>query len=237
MMHKILSDKKVIFFDVGYTIDYPASGDWVFTNKFNELAGERLRHCSPDLILQAKTAGLHYLENNHFIRDEKEEVDRFCHYYDIISELLQLEMTEEDIMAAAMDRTFNMDNYIIYPDAKEAIQTLSKSYRLGIISDTWPSIGHQLQTLDVLQFFSFATYSFSLGVFKPDPKMYLDALQKCGCSAEETVFIDDSPVNLAGAEAFGITPILIAANPASDVETHYLKIHSLSELICQNGNL
>lgn len=61
--------------------------------------------------------------------------------------------------------------------------------------------------------------------------MYLDALKKCGCSAEETVFIDDSLVNLAGAESFGITPILIAANPASDVETHYLKIHSLAELI------
>ena len=237
MMHRILSDKKVIFFDVGYTIDFPASGDWVFTNKFIELAGERLKQCSPDLILQAKTAGMRYLEYNHFIRDEKEEVDRFCRYYGIISDMLRLEMTKEDIAAAAMDRTFNMDNYIIYPDARKVIQTLSESYRLGIISDTWPSIGRQLKTLDVLQFFSFATYSFSLGVFKPDPKMYLDALQKCGCSAEETVFIDDSPANLAGAEVFGITPILIAANSASDVETHYLKIHSLSELTCRSGIL
>ena len=33
-MLEILKDKKVIFFDVGYTIDYPASGDWIFTNKF-----------------------------------------------------------------------------------------------------------------------------------------------------------------------------------------------------------
>ena len=230
-MHSILSNKKVIFFDVGYTIDYPASGDWVFTNKFYELAGERLKRCAPELVLQAKTAGMRYLENNHFIRDEKEETDRFCRYYRIISEQLQLELTEEDILNAAMDRTFNMDNYVIYPDAKEVLEALSKSFRLGIISDTWPSIGHQLETLDVLQYFSFATYSFSLGVFKPDPKMYLDALRKCGCDAEDTVFIDDSPVNLAGAEAFGISPVLIAANPASDVETRYVKIHSLSELI------
>ncbi len=33
-MRELLSDKSVIFFDVGYTIDYPASGDWVFTNRF-----------------------------------------------------------------------------------------------------------------------------------------------------------------------------------------------------------
>ena len=230
-MHKILSDKKVIFFDVGYTIDYPASGDWIFTNKFNELAGERLKRCSPEQILKAKTEGMHYLESHHFIKDEEEETERFCHYYGIISGLLQLEMTEEDIRTVALDRTFNMANYVIYPDAPEVLRTLSKTYRLGIISDTWPSIEHQLRVLDVLQYFSFATYSFSLGVFKPDPKMYLDALEKCGCDAGETVFIDDSPANLAGAEAFGITPVLIAANPASDVETPYVKIHALSELL------
>ena len=61
--------------------------------------------------------------------------------------------------------------------------------------------------------------------------MFLDALGKCGVPAEETVFIDDSPLNLDGAAALGIFPILIAANPASDVETPYLKIRDLRELI------
>lgn len=89
----------------------------------------------------------------------------------------------------------------------------------------------QLRSLNVRQFFSFTTYSFSLGVFKPDRRMYLDALQKCGCEAKETVFIDDSLTNLGGAAELGITPILIAADPTSDVETEFEKIHSLSELI------
>ena len=124
-----------------------------------------------------------------------------------------------------------MDNYVIYPDARRVIETLSRTHRLGIISDTWPSIENQLRALDVRQFFSFATYSFALGVFKPDRRMYLDALEKSGCPAEETVFIDDSPRNLAGAAALGITPILIAADPASDAETPYARIRALSELL------
>ena len=74
-------------------------------------------------------------------------------------------------------------------------------------------------------------YSCDLGVFKLNEKMYIDALQKCGCKPEETVFIDDSVRNLEGAETLGITPILIAANSAADVETKYYKIHSLSELL------
>jgi putative hydrolase of the HAD superfamily len=83
----------------------------------------------------------------------------------------------------------------------------------------------------VLQYFSFATYSFELGTFKPDKRMYLDALQKCGCEAKDTVFIDDCPRNLEGAAELGITPILIAANPASDVDVPFTKIRSLSELL------
>ena len=111
------------------------------------------------------------------------------------------------------------------------LETLSRTHRLGVISDTWPSIERQLEYLGVSRFFSYQTYSCYLGVFKPDRRMYLDALEKSGVSASEAVFIDDSPRNLDGAAALGITPILIVANSASDVETPYLKIRDLRELI------
>ena len=230
-MHELLSDKSVVFFDIGYTIDYPASGDWMFTKCFYEIAGERLDKCSSDLINSARYKGAEYLDMNHLIRDEEDEIKQFRQYYRIISECLNLDLTEDELMTVAKDRTYNMNNYVIYPDARRVIQKLSENFRLGIISDTWPSVENQLRSLDVFQFFSFTTYSFSLGVFKPDKRMYIDALQKCGCDAKETVFIDDSLQNLKGAAEFGITPVLIAANPVSDVDTDYIKIHSLSELI------
>ena len=92
-------------------------------------------------------------------------------------------------------------------------------------------IEQQLEYLGISQFLSFQTFSCYLGIFKPDRRMYLDALEKSGVPASEAVFIDDSPRNLEGAAALDITPILIAANPASDVETPYLKIRDLRELI------
>ncbi|MBR0267391.1 MAG: hypothetical protein IJQ71_08160 [Clostridia bacterium] len=61
--------------------------------------------------------------------------------------------------------------------------------------------------------------------------MYMDALGKSGVPAEETVFVDDSVRNLEGAAVLGIMPILIAANPETDVETSFLKIRDLRELI------
>ena len=53
-MLNLLKDKKVIFFDVGYTLDAPASGDWMFTNKFLELAGEKMKQRTTADVQQAR---------------------------------------------------------------------------------------------------------------------------------------------------------------------------------------
>ena len=45
-------------------------------------------------------------------------------------------------------------------------------------------------------------------VMKPDPRIFELALQRFGIKAEETVFIDDNPNNVAGACNLGIHGIL-----------------------------
>lgn len=82
------------------------------------------------------------------------------------------------------------------------LKTLSETHKLGSISDTWPSIGAQLEHIGISRYLSFCTFSCFVGVFKPDKRMYLDALNKCGVPAGETVFIDDDVRNLDGAAAW-----------------------------------
>ena len=230
-MLDILMGKKVIFFDVGYTLDMPASGDWMFTNMFLELAGEKLKLRTEAEIQQARDAGLRFLARDHLIQTVDAEIRNFFDYYSVVSNQLNLGLTEEERNRIARDRACNMRNYIPYPGITDVLSTLSKTHKLGIISDTWPSIEPQLKYIGVSPYLSFRTFSCFVGVFKPDKRIYLDALNKCGVPAGETVFIDDAVCNLDGAAALGITPILIAANPASDAEARYMKIHDLRELI------
>ena len=230
-MLDILRDRKVIFFDVGYTLDKPASGDWMFTNMFLELAGEKLKQRTETEVQRARDAGLRFLAQDHLIQTVEAEIQNFFGYYSIISDQLNLGLPEKEREQIARDRACNMNNYAPYPGIAEVLSTLSKTHKLGIISDTWPSIGPQLEYIGVSPYLSFCTFSCFVGVFKPDKRIYLDALNKCGVPAEKTVFIDDAVRNLDGAAALGITPILIAANPALDVETDYMKIHDLRELI------
>ena len=203
----------------------------MFTRQFLELAGDKLKKKSKEEISKAFDAGLRYLAGNHLVTTVDAEIRQFYEYYSVISDQLNLGLSEEERDRIARDRACNMKNYIPYPGMADVLSALSKTHKLGIISDTWPSIEQQLDYLGVLRYFSFHTSSCNLGTFKPDRRMYLDALNQCGVPASETVFIDDGVRNLDGAAALGITPILIAANPASDVETSYTKIHDLRELI------
>ena len=226
-----LQDKKVLFFDVGYTLDMPASGDWMFTKRFLEETGTELKTRGSGEISRARDAALRFLAGEHLVTTVEAEIDQFYRYYSMISDDLDLALTDEQRRLIARDRACNMENYIPYPGVQEVLAKLSERYKLGVISDTWPSIEQQLEYIGVARYFSFTTFSCYVGTFKPDPRMYRDALAKSGASAEETAFIDDSVYNLDGAAEMGIFPILIAANPASDVETTYLKIRDLRELI------
>ena len=94
-MIRQLRDKKVIFFDVGYTLDRPASGDWMFTNRFLAEAGDRLKACTDHEIARAREAGLRYLTGNHLVRSVEAECDQFYRYYSILSEELALSQIHE----------------------------------------------------------------------------------------------------------------------------------------------
>jgi len=172
-----------------------------------------------------------YLNSYHLVRTVQEQYDRFYHYYEILASLLpELNLNPEKITAIVDDLTYNYDNFILFPNVKEILSNLSKKYKLGIISDTYPSTKKMLEHYGLLQYFSTITFSCDLNAFKPNSLMYQDALQKMQYKPEETVFIDDILMNLEGASKQGINPILITVRPNSDQETDFIKISKLEDL-------
>ncbi len=47
--------------------------------------------------------------------------------------------------------------------------------------------------------------SCEVGSAKPDPDIYATALQRVGAVADDVLFIDDTPTNVAAAESLGMT--------------------------------
>jgi putative hydrolase of the HAD superfamily len=60
---------------------------------------------------------------------------------------------------------------------------------------------------DWLRGFDVLVWSYQLHMAKPDPAIYLHALEELGTRAEETLFLDDKLVNIQAAQALGFKAI------------------------------
>lgn len=78
-------------------------------------------------------------------------------------------------------------------------------YRLFALTDNVREIvAHLSDKHEWWAMFEGVTNSAELGCLKPDPRMYRHVLETNGLAAEETVFLDDMPGNVAGARAAGM---------------------------------
>jgi epoxide hydrolase-like predicted phosphatase len=93
-------------------------------------------------------------------------------------------------------------------ETHELIRKLKKRYKLGLLSNTneW-DYEYEIKQCGVFSLFDCVTVSFKVGALKPDRKIYLDALDKLGVGADESVYIDDIREYAEAACALGIKGI------------------------------
>jgi HAD superfamily hydrolase (TIGR01509 family) len=93
--------------------------------------------------------------------------------------------------------------------ADSFLETLSKNYRLALLSNTDPlHMAHAEESYAFFRFFPHRIYSFRVGASKPDPLIYRAALKACKVRAEEAVYIDDVAAYAEAAQKLGMTGIV-----------------------------
>lgn len=99
------------------------------------------------------------------------------------------------------------------------VRKLRHRYHLAIISNAMDSLIETLAEYALLKEFDLVVGSAYEGIMKPDPIIYERTLQRLEVTPHESIFIDDSSVNIAGAQALGINAILFtpAANLAEEL--------------------
>jgi putative hydrolase of the HAD superfamily len=100
--------------------------------------------------------------------------------------------------------------------------------RTGILSNLpWPLAGALRATPGFLNHFDQVTFSCELGVMKPHPKIYQDAINGLAIAAADGLFLDDRPENIEGARAVGLGAELF--NDWEDFRTRGPARYSLPE--------
>ena len=90
----------------------------------------------------------------------------------------------------------------------ELFEKLSGNYRLALLSNTDPiHVAHMESRYDFFSYFPSRIYSCAVGVTKPNPLIYREALQACRVQAEEAVYVDDIAAYVQAAERLGMAGI------------------------------
>lgn len=105
----------------------------------------------------------------------------------------------------------------LFPETLEVLQQLrGRGMRMGVISDTSPSLPLTLEAAGIGAYFDCAVCSDLVGVMKPAPQMYQTALDTLGVAAGESLYVDDCGAEAEGARRLGFTAFHIDRSRPGD---------------------
>jgi putative hydrolase of the HAD superfamily len=224
--HKI----KAILFDSGRVLNVSATGHWFITpNFFNYVDKKIFSSISASKKRLAFNKAGEYIRKQNLIIDEDEEYKHFFQYYKIFLTCLpELQLKDEDVHAITKDYVYNYSKYRFFDDVINVIPELSKSYKLAVVSDAWPSLENVFREAGLRNYFSSFVISSKKGVTKPDDLMYKTALDELNVLPEEAIFIDDNMYNCNGAIKLGINAFLLCRD---------WRLYVYNKLVYRNYNI
>ena len=98
----------------------------------------------------------------------------------------------------------------LYKGVPELLKNLKKSYKIGTIANQSLGTEQRLKEFGIRQYFDLVVSSAEEGLEKPDPKIFILALDRAGCKPEETYMIGDRLDNdIEPAAELGINTIWV----------------------------
>ena len=162
------------------------------------------------------------------LKSVEEEIIFFKKYYE---ELLKEHGIKDNLeeRALALHNELWCNSNILFDETIEVMEYFkSRGYKMGVISDTSPSLQLSLEKLGLGKYFDSYTCSDLAGAMKPDPIIYNIALDSLGVKAEESIYVDDYDVESDGARNLGFLSFHIVRNAEKQNEWD---ISSLKEII------
>ncbi len=222
---------KRVFFDSGMVLVHPRSGHWFATEAFK--AACAALGAPWEEVLAGPTAEVAqvYLDENHLIRTEDEELALFSDYYRILLAPFAPGDLEAVVDTCARAKVKDYAKYAFYPDVGEAVPRLAARFSLGIISDAWPSVLSVYEAAGLRRWFDPFVVSSIHGSVKAEGTLFEIALSGIAEAPEECLFVDDSPKNCELAAYYGLNPVLfLRGSPAPNRSSQFPQARTLAEL-------
>ena len=122
--------------------------------------------------------------------------------------------------------------FVLFDDVLPTFEVLKqRGLILGLISNITQDITPSCQKLGLAPYLNFIVTSHEVGSDKPQPPIFLAALERGGVEASETVYVGDQyNSDVVGARGVGIRPVLLDCYGLFKEVTDCPRIESLAEL-------
>ena len=152
----------------------------------------------------------------------------FIRYQEILSAEIGVKLSRDvmlEITRRVGQRARN-STWVLYDDVLPTVKTLKqRGLILGLISNIY------LGRAGLETYLDFVVTSKEIGADKPEPPIFLAALERAGVNASEAVYVGDQyQTDVLGARGVGITPILIDRYDLLPEVSDCPRIHSLTEV-------
>ena len=211
---------KLVLFDLDDTLcDHAMSLTTRVRHAFEPFfSGETLERAAGDAIARAREGTAHFAE--------------ILSHYGV-----------EDANAGEIARErYVSDRYRglrLYDDSLDAISAVKTVASIGMITNGPTNIQQpKIDLLEIEQHFPFILISESVGIWKPDPGIFRMALDRAKISAEDAIYVGDSPIaDVPGAHAAGMRSVWInrAGVDWTGDEPPHVEIRDLNELLSTLG--
>lgn len=138
----------------------------------------------------------------------------FIRYMQIVLEEVKGRIPERAVLletVKSIRQWFSDASFNLYDDVLPSMDVLkSHGIVLGVISNMYDSLMPICRALKMGHVLDFTLTSGEVGVSKPEPGIFLEALKRAGTNADETIYVGDQyEIDILGARGAGLETVLI----------------------------
>ncbi|MFA5845242.1 MAG: HAD-IA family hydrolase [Coriobacteriia bacterium] len=227
------SSLKAVSFDVGNTLLYPHPSVSEVVRQVLAEAGHARDLAAIDSLMPLVDRYYEdrYRADDTFWTSEEETSGVWVGMYSLLCARLGIEDEAPALARRVYDEFGSASRWRAYPDVRPAFERLrARDLRIGIVSNWDSRLEGLLDGLGLSALIDVVVSSASVGLHKPDPRIFELACERMGVSPSRAVHVGDHVYSdIVGATAVGMNAVLIDRHGTSEVYAG-ISVSSLDDL-------
>ena len=224
---------KAIFFDWMNTLTHAEPDRH---EQFCQIARELGVDLSPQKVMQGiYAAGSQLPAGAPYRWQESHDPEIFIRYIEIILGEAGVKLRRDKVLEILkkLSQSARKETYVLYDDVLPNLKRLkARGFIVGLITSLTKDMNLICSDLGLTSYVDFVVTSKEVGADKPEPPIFLAALERAGVRASEAVYVGDQyETDVVGARGVGISPVLIDRYDLLTKVSDRPRIHSLTELL------